>query len=66
MACNEPMLPDKVRLAIRKILDYLWQDEMRSFEDSHFDQQGEHIGDSLIIVKAWLDESGAKDKLSSK
>jgi len=41
--------------ALDKIIDYLWQDEQRHFNESTLEKQKEHIFHSLQTAKRWLD-----------
>ena len=41
--------------ALNKIIDYLWQDEQRHFNESTLEKQKEHIFQSLQTAKHWLD-----------
>jgi len=41
--------------AFDKIIDYLWQDEQRHFNESTPEEQKEHIFQSLQTAKRWLD-----------
>ncbi len=42
--------------ALNKIIDYLWQDEQRHFNESTPEEQKEHIFQSLQTVRRWLDQ----------
>ncbi len=41
--------------SLTKIIDYLWQDEQRHFNESTLEKQKEHIFQSLRTAKHWLD-----------
>jgi len=47
--------PSDVLLAIKRIIDYLWQDEKANFENCDHEQD-EHVFRSLIIVRDSLEE----------
>ncbi len=42
--------------SLNKIIDYLWQDEQRHFNESTLEKQKEHIFQSLRAAKRWLDQ----------
>ena len=42
--------------ALDKIIDYLWQDEQRHFNESTPEEKKEHIFQSLQTVRRWLDQ----------
>jgi hypothetical protein len=42
---------------LRDIVDYLWYDERRHYEESGEKRQGGHIFESLHRIKLWLDEN---------
>ncbi len=42
--------------SLNKIIDYLWQDEQRHFNESTPEEQKEHIFQSLQTVRRWLDQ----------
>lgn len=41
---------------LSNVLDYLWQDERRDFEDRPPTETGPHIFESLAILDQWLQE----------
>ena len=45
--------------ALDKIIDYLWQDEQRHFNESTPEEQKEHIFQSLRTARRWLDQHSA-------
>ncbi len=51
-----PALSEEVRNAIERILDYLWTEEERSFEETPEDN---HIFHPLTILRAWSSQTGA-------
>ncbi len=53
---HRPAVPADVEKELRRILEYLWQAEKEHFECSSSDTQSTHIFESVLLVKAWLDE----------
>ena len=53
---TRPALSEEVRTAINQILDYLWADEERSFEEAPDDK---HIFHALTILRAWRSQAEA-------
>ncbi len=49
-------IPADVEKELRRILEYLWQAEKEHFECSSLDPKSTHIFESVLLVKAWLDE----------
>ena len=52
---HRPSIPADVEKELRRIIDYLWQEEKDSFECCPLHERGDHIFKSLIVVGAWLD-----------
>jgi hypothetical protein len=53
--------PQEVVAAIRDVLDYLWEDERRNFEETAAGSRSGHIFESLHRIKQWLDHHPAED-----
>ena len=45
--------------SLNKIIDYLWHDEQRHFNESTPEEQKEHIFQSLQTVRRWLEHHSA-------
>ena len=53
---HRPAIPGDIEEALNKIVDYLWKAEKDSFECSSLNSKSTHIFESVLLVKAWLDE----------
>ena len=49
-------VPSDVLAAMRTIVDYLWHDEEKHFRESDADCRKQHVFNSLIIVRNWLND----------
>ncbi len=54
---HRPAIPVDIEEALNKIIDYLWQAEKDSFECSSLEAKSTHIFESVLSVKAWLDDN---------
>jgi hypothetical protein len=47
-------LPLKIEEAINELLDYLWDDERKDFQDAADDRKQIHVFPSLVLIRRWL------------
>jgi len=51
----KPKLPDDVRTAMESLVEYLWHDERRHYEETAPAYRERHIFASLVTLRNWLD-----------